>query len=143
MVLIYRVESDDGTGMYIGQGGLTPMPMEFSEHHPAPDEDSKLVNQINYIVRKEQGDVEEAEMVSPWTFISKRGYFFGFDSQDQMRRWIYQDEWMKDLDDVGLHLTVYEVDPEDTVAGYTQAIFKRKNARQKYRTKLCDFFAIN
>jgi hypothetical protein len=142
MGLIYRIENAEGKGPYQGITGMREplLPMHYSDEHPSPEDDSKLVGNVRNYMRR-QDDERLPEERSVWTFIYG-DFLFGFDSQDQLRRWVYNDQWMKDLDEAGFHLTVLDVPDDEIIAGYTQAIFKRDSGRQKYRCKLCDFFAI-
>lgn len=144
MGLIYRVERFDGTGPYVGQHELPEkiLPSGFTNEHPDPSDDSLLVDRINMQIRREAEDDEHYRPVSMFSFIMDRGYFFGFNSQDQLRRWFYADEWLVKLDQNGFNLSVYEVPPQYVFVGHTQAVFLREKATQKYRVDLCDFFAI-
>jgi hypothetical protein len=143
MGLIYRIENDDGLGPYQGRKNddTSLLPMKYSTEHPAVWDDSMLINKINQQIRIDAEGQDEYKSVGVWGFIDGK-YHFGFGSQDQLRRWVYNDAWMVNLDKHGFHLSVYEVPEMAMMVGHTQAIFQKSFARQKYRCKLCDFFAI-
>jgi hypothetical protein len=107
--LIYRIEDADGRGAYkvVNKRWGDKGPYEFSGRHPTPDDDSRL---------------RWDWLVGQWQ------YFFGFSSEEQMRAWFYDDRWMYVMQDLGLRLTVWEVDEEDSRLGNAQAIFKRDRA---------------
>jgi hypothetical protein len=140
MGLIYRIENAEGTGPYQGMSDdESPLPMQFSETHPSPEDDSLLVRAFRDYARINELDTDGTRTI--WGMIYG-DFLFGFGSQDQLRRWVYNDEWMVKLDNAGFHLSVYEIPDEKMIVGHTQAVFERSAGRQKYRCKLCDFFAI-
>lgn len=60
---------------------------------------------------------------------------FGFNSTDQLRRWLYRDGWINALSEYGCELVVYET-TGDCYVGYTQVIFDITNAVEVQRSPL-------
>lgn len=107
--LVYRVAcKDDVTaGMY--SNGAALHVINYSDaHHPAPTDDSKL--SYSWLAWKDRA-------------------CFGFATIAQLRRWIYYDEWLRSLHEVGQALFVIEVPDKDFRAGHTQAIYLPDNAK--------------
>lgn len=107
---IYRVEDDQGTGMYRTSIALREMNCS-DKRHPSPWDDMKLSE--------------------PWEnmdLYERSKMFFGFSSLDQLKFWIYLEEWRKLLKKEGYFISVYECEPDDAIIGETQAIFIRSSA---------------
>lgn len=51
------------------------------------------------------------------------GHRFGFESMEQLRRWIYDDNWIRKLADEKAVLCVYEVPDIALIKGRTQVTF--------------------
>ena len=126
---VLRIEYDGG-GMYRGvtggnawvesgcctEGGA----LVDRQAHPLPFEDSLLHSQ-------------------PWDSLCNDDYDlggrFGFAGMAQLRRWIYRDEWVQRLSDVGCELVEYEAYGECYV-GYTQVVFDINEAVEVSRQPL-------
>lgn len=127
---VLRIEYDGG-GMYRGvTGGNAWVEAECyttggdrvdRQAHPLPFEDSLLRGQ-------------------PWDALccdrDDRGGRFGFADLAQLRRWIYRDEWVQRLSDVGCELVEYEAHGKCYV-GYTQVVFDIRDATEISRAPLC------
>jgi hypothetical protein len=106
---MFRIESaETSSGMYRASSTAHQM-QGNSTGHPGPFDDALLVTGMF------------AEGFLPHRI--PREYVFGFESEKQLRRWIYKDSWLQGLHDEGMVLALIEVD--DYVIGHTQAIFKR------------------
>ena len=53
----------------------------------------------------------------------------GFANTDQLRSWIYKDEWLVQMERRGFRLAVFDIDNDHVVVGNTQAIFQRDRAK--------------
>ena len=113
--VIFRVENDNGTGMYIGTYGFTAQ--EYSEsmawgarRHPNPSED--------YGLRSKWSELREHNTYEQ--------YSFGFSSIEQMRSWVSTNEWREELHAHGFMINMYLAD--DSHIGDTQAIFHKGRA---------------
>ena len=105
---IFRVErKDDGRGMYQSGYGLhscKSYKTEFSRH-PTPFDDSLL-----------RDNMRAAGIGFDFT-----SYIFGFISIEQLRSWLYRDEWINYLIKNDFILRVYM---GEVIVGHTQAIIK-------------------
>lgn len=109
---VLRVERD-GAGMYMGATVEAGVRMSDERAHPHPEEDSGMPEGANEWLRAHGcGGTERAR--------------FGFTSVAQLRRWIYQDDWVNRLGKVGCELVEYEVGT--CYAGHTQAMFDIRDA---------------
>lgn len=113
---VYRIETKDGTGMY-GSGGCREAGFGYdNSRHPSPEDDALLSKLL-----------EEKSGNAAWCF-SFSPYHFGFATIEQLRNWIYRDEWLLELHNSGHVLAIIE--SEEVFAGYTQAIFIRPETYQ-------------
>jgi hypothetical protein len=55
-------------------------------------------------------------------------WFFGFATQQQLKRWFYDPAWLAQMQEAGLRITVWEVPAEYFRYSQTQAIFIRDHA---------------
>lgn len=105
MKLIYRIENKRGRGMYYnGDEGCQVRYMMQEERHPPPTSDVKL-----------RGVWEKLYWNGEHQF-----WQFGFNSLDQLRSWVYKQEWRWELHDAGF--AVYAYAATDYHLGDTQAI---------------------
>ena len=114
-VTVYRIELEDGTGVYRSSKGnlwnkITDSMVDFS-CHPRPQEDPVL----NY---DELFDVK---------------FSFGFSSIEQYKNWFFNPYWRKELSKYGVFLSLYEVDKEHFRNGQKQIIFRKDHAVLKER----------
>lgn len=136
-MLIYRIETESGGGMYQGNyGAMCPLTFD-SARHPIPENDSLLMDNMFYVIERENWPHD----TSAHSFIYGR-YRFGFASVDQLRAWVYQDDWLVKLHRYGLRLAVYDVADEDCVVGYTQAIFRNAEPWKTNYFNILDFFGL-
>lgn len=137
-MLVYRIEDADGEGMYTcNRSSENPIPSTSSSVHPLPRDDSGLVYAIN---RKR--DYEDIS-TDVCCFIKDGNYIFGFGSTDQLRGWIYRDEWLWRLQRRGFRLAVFDIEDDNVLVGYTQSIFKRSDAKQVSYFEPAVFFGIH
>ena len=127
---IFRIESVEKRGMYCGHmwDGIRGV-IKLSERHPDPHKDSKLLN--------ENRDLFCFSINGPYFKAYK--FVFGFSSIDQLRRWIYQDSWLKSLEESGYMLNIYE---GDVRPGYTQAVINSHTAALIESHKISDYFNL-
>lgn len=118
---VFRIEDAHGNGMYWG-GGLWDKAVggrPNTKRHPCPEDDSRLWG--NYLKRPEIGVY----------------YFhFGFSSIAQLRAWLYKDEWLERMHEMGGVLKVYDVDAEHVVLGNAQVMFLKEQANSCERHSL-------
>lgn len=112
-MVIYRIETECGRGMYRGMGDYSIWSDEFDNRHPLPYEDPEL--RKLYENAELDGDVFEIDK-----------YHFGFASIEQLQKWVHADDWLRYMCDRGLVLSEYHLNDKDTYhIGVTQAIFIR------------------
>lgn len=112
MTTIYRVENANGRGMYRAGGSYSALEFEFDEYiHPMPSSDDALMRSI-----QERGEYNECGSLD-----YSMDDYFGFSSLDQLKRWIYRDDWRSKLDAAGFHVSVYSA--VGACIGDTQAVF--------------------
>lgn len=103
MKLIYRIEDALGKGMYCG----TDCPVKYmmqEERHPPPYQDIRLRDIWETLYEQSR----------------QRDFQFGFSSLDQLRSWIYREEWRDALNAAGFKVYVYAA--KEYYLGDTQAI---------------------
>lgn len=103
MKLILRFEQADGSGIY--QGDLY-IPYDVTRH-PLPEHDGGL-----------QGWMHEHSV------IERDKFFFGFDSVDQARAWLYDWKVLVTLEHYGAKLRVYAVPDWAVYVGFAQTVFR-------------------
>lgn len=126
---IYRIETPEGAGMYCSRVSNITNEMQDMFKHPMPDEDDLLVFALK--------DKSENGSYILWSKLEH--YYFGFSSVEQLRRWIYQDEWLRILHDDGLVITVIE--SNDVLLGHTQAMFSGRVSEQQH--SILEFFNLS
>jgi hypothetical protein len=139
-MLVYRIEAPDGSGIYRGSMSCSNPVTDFSEsRHPLPHSDSGLVNNIN---AKRADDEDDDPGWSQSSWIENNDYIFGFANTEQLRNWVFKDEWLQQFQQRGFRLTVFDIDSNDVLVGHTQAIFQRAKAKQESYFEVADFFEI-
>ena len=128
---IFRVETVEGKGIYRGPDwdGVDESGSDSSKH-PMPHKDSKLLDE-NKDLFYHIGDGE-------YRFLDY-DFIFGFSSIDQLRRWLYNDEWLSGLDRQGFVLSIYEGDVRH---GHTQAVINKDTAVLVAQHKISDYFKL-
>jgi hypothetical protein len=127
MKTIYRIELENGDGMYRSRCGLNAfdvMPIGNIKH-PMPHDDSLLEKQ------REIKGVDSDKLTS---------YRFGFSSKGQLRSWIYNDRWLVDLHKIGYVISEYVCSDYDVLVGHTQAIFKNEIEKESF--SILDYFRV-
>lgn len=125
-MIVLRVEHPTtGRGMYntnpeTGQSWAhgAGMPDSANERHPMPHQDSLFRRNHEYANQ-------------PYD-----GYVFGFADKAQLRSWLYEDEFRRNLQEDGLVLSLYEVPSAYVISGYTQLTFNREHAEKVGRLDL-------
>lgn len=115
-MLVYRMETEDGTGIY-SIGTRCPA-QEIEGAHPVAHGDTEFV--INFSLWK--------------TYNSESGIYpyhdfvFCFNSVSQWKRWFYNVEWILWAIQHKVKLSVYEVDADFVIQGTTQCTFYKEQA---------------
>lgn len=132
MAKVFRVETKNGRGMY---NAWYEVGLPTSDNHPCVYEDSLYRENAekfdpNLVRRNDEGALCWAQ--EPY------GHRFGFQNMEQLRRWIFDDEWIKKLDNAGCVLCVYEVPDFAMIVGRTQVTFAFGSARLLARQPLAN-----
>lgn len=113
-MLIWRIEDENGEGMYRGSRTIEEvddMTSWSSSRHPCPHFDDGLGwNDI---------DCDERD-----------AWKFGFATLGQMRQWVYKAKWRKGLDEIGFSLVCYRVPDKFGRRSNFQAIFHSEHAER-------------
>lgn len=120
---VFRVEDDEGNGMYNGWCALQEM--QERERHPIPGDDWELMSAVHKS-KIDERCYEVLSMNDPCEAPDE--LLFGFASMEQLRFWIYKHEWIQRLKDEGFKLSVYEVEDGWAAHGRTQAVFIKDKA---------------
>lgn len=118
-MLIYRVENANGCGMYMGNDHSFSYEMIDSMRHPTPNKDASLSKFWNAL-----------------SFERSQAYSFGYGSLEQLKNWIYQDSWRKEIDESGFRVYVY--DSKHFEIGDTQAVFIKQTATLQYSLSILE-----
>lgn len=101
---ILRFEDKNGKGLYRGEIDFNTIIGEgddyTTEQHPTPNHDSLF-----------------RENYQPNSIWDLEEFVYGFTDMQQLRRWLYKDEWLIKLYE---HFKCYEVEGE-VIVGHTQA----------------------
>lgn len=112
--LVFRVEhAESRKGIYWQGSKICPDLHEYGSH--PPPEDDYAIRTIWYDIKISYADRRRD---NPW--------LFGFASIEQLRRWIYQTEWLETLHEEGFVLSIYQC--ERSHIGDTQAVFHKEHA---------------
>lgn len=63
-------------------------------------------------------------------------FHFGFSSIAQLRAWLYQDDWLERMHELGGVLMVYDVGDEHVVLGNAQVMFLKEQVHSFERRNL-------
>lgn len=118
-IKVFRVEDKDGRGMYATAWFKCDLPTD--DRHPVVSDDSKYIENLSK-VRPDLVNMAFSYASEP------SGHRFGFADMSMLRRWIYNDEWLRMLANVGCVLCVYEVPVDEVIVGYTQVTFNAEKA---------------
>ena len=125
-MIVYRIEWPEGGGFYNGRSYSFAMSLiddtnDAIDRHPSPSNDSLFAEDY----RRKLGPLDNA-LDLRWAFESLRS----------LRRWFYNDQWIRNIDEAGGLLCTYEVNPHTTIVGRTQVAFDSKTAKLFYREPL-------
>jgi|SRR6185437_16749398 len=138
-MLVYRIEGENGDGIYRGKY-CRDNPLEWiPSKHPAPWRDSLLVNNCNAI-RGVEDDEDCSCSMDEW--LPRQNYIFGFANTDQLRAWVFNDLWLWQFEQRGFRLSVFDIESRHVIVGNTQCIFKREHIKQASYFKPAEFFGI-
>jgi len=127
MKKIFRIENEAGKGIYVGDSKVSSDLYEIdgpSPRHPRPEDDSLLMKSFEDSGRNVSNERYFLFSVTPFKF--------GFTSVEQLRNWIYNDEWLISLAEEEFVLAVYEVADENVMVGNTQACYMNPVGCVKY-----------
>lgn len=126
MVIVYRLETIGGTGVYNTSASMT---IDFDgKRHPMPNDDSLLMENLL---------MHNLDILSGY---GNLGVHFGFSSIEQLRSWFYNDNWIRDISERDIILSIYEA--EEVYLGNSQMCFNRSTASLKSQNNLIDFFKL-
>lgn len=129
-MFVYRIEDEEGVGMYWSKKITAytdddyPVPIDEGKH-PPPYRDSLINTQWSLM-----------------TLLEQKEYIFGFSSLGQLRNWIYNNDWLMNLHAKGFVISVFEIDEEDVIKGYTQALFIRSKSISCCSYDIKEFFGL-
>lgn len=144
---VYRVVDEQGAGMYrapnrtslwdLAVGSDTQSPY----NHPAPAEDALLVQNwpafadLHGLKCKSQhcGDVSNPAVnySAQWEMYDQlKSHAFGFESIQQLLRWLYGVGWLEAMHELGGYVRVYDVPDEHVLIGRCQVTFDTRFARR-------------
>lgn len=124
-MIVLRIEDRFGTGMYTSYNfpSFHDIAGFDDTNHPTPMMDSLLMSNLGY----------NDNMSS---------HHFGFGSVDQLRRWIYNDDWLRQLHNAGFILVTYDVPDEYVFLGNTQCVFTKCFAYKREEHSIVRFFSL-
>lgn len=133
-MLFYRVENANCTGMYRfsddDDATLDDMVFEDEDYnprrHPLPCQDSLLLKGLG----KKWPDFFGHDAMN-----FQGNHHFAFKSLEQLKFWLYRQEWREWLEQRGFEIVVYEA---EGVYGDTQAVFDIHTATPKEFHKLTE-----
>ncbi len=118
-LIIYRVEDSDNCGMY--SADISNNMFELQSRHPPPHDDVTLGPKWKVL-----------------TSDQKDPYRFGFASLEQLKFWIYMQEWRTELEAEGYRVSVYLVPSKFTMVGETQCVFLPEEATKLHTMSLLE-----
>lgn len=117
MPLFYRIENEQGHGMYRSDTYLNcTSNMQGMERHPSPYDDMGLAK--NCKRRKYMPGATWCK----WWRIDPTLFNYGFGNLDQLKNWVYKKEWRTELQKKGFKVSVYKCKKAAFAAGDTQAV---------------------
>ena len=130
---VYRIESSVGSGMYYAGNAQWILDSEDTyEKHPSPKRDSLLAPIL----------IKKGLYCEVFDNLICDEYKFGFDSIEQLRRWIYEDRWLVALHEHEMMIAEYELPDEDVLVGHTQVMFKRQDKYDKEQFNILHYFNL-
>lgn len=142
-MLIFRMETAEGVGMYhnddstniINDGSSNrerwPMPYDDErfklnkKHHLKEDYDNAMLYGSATLSWENCEDLRNCGL---FNFYDEELYRFGFQSFEQLDKWISEFEWKHKLVQANVYLNVYDVPRDFAILGYTQCTFRLDKA---------------
>lgn len=121
---LYRITHRNGHGLYRGLAEKIGMPMTESESHPMPRSDSVFMSNAKPFL--------EFDTLS-------NSLRYAFCSKQQLRRWMYNDRWLRECESLGGEVRVYQVPDKFVIVGTTQAAFVKGKEKLVCKMKLSEF----
>lgn len=128
MKLFYRIEDVNNIGPYHSNKADKKIidVGNCNGRHPLPSDDTPLNNAIRHDFEENMGDYE---MFHGGTVR------YGFNSLEQLRRWFFNDNELKHLDECGFSLSIYKV--PSMYEGHTQcAILAKYHSKKRIFNKI-------
>lgn len=119
-VKIYRCEMADGKGLYASEAAYKVFSSDYA--HPGPRDDALLKH----------------------LFDGKRShldYFYGWKSVEQCREWLYEDDWLRELHELGIVLAVYICPSTAVIHGTKQSVFCEHVSKTQHN--IISYFRLN
>ena len=139
-VILYRVERENGDGMY-RPGGENDFSSPFNDvidewiEHSGEDRKTYCAAHCKIHMIPQDDPNLSFLFWGP----TGRYYHFAFASSEQLNHWIYRHEWKIGLRLKGYAVSIYSVDKEFCKHGDTQSVFMKSNARLIDRVDLMEF----
>jgi hypothetical protein len=126
---VWRIENRESRlGMYSGVGA-SPLDEGASSRHPTPLGDSLLCKSI----------ANSCKTCNVLLHLTKhKEYRYGFSSLEQLRSWVYKDEWLSFYHNRNFALVEYDADI--AYQGNTQCVFIPTEQRLEY--DIAEFFNL-
>ena len=142
MATVYRVVDHKGFGMYrapAGEPSLWELAVggdtQSTYNHPAPAEDALLVRNWPAFAKLHglRCDVAacygDPNFTAQWEMYDQlKTHAFGFESKQQLLRWLYGVGWLAAMHELGGSVEVYEVPDEHVLVGRCQITFDKRYA---------------
>lgn len=120
MPLFYRIENEQGHGMYRSSTDLNcTRNMQGERNHPSPYDDKGLhlaIEGRRYVAVPKRLRQIGYDGIVPSMFN------YGFADLDQLERWVYKTAWRRELKKMGFMINVYKCKKAAFAAGDTQAV---------------------
>lgn len=123
---VIRMEDKLGVGMYHSDCGSNPVingGMSDDRRWPMPQRDTKLMEDRGAKTER----LYPGQMPGSYELLDL--YKFCFCTYEQMEAWIYDFDWRVTLGELGIIMSVYEVDDDWVMIGATQCTFRRDKAK--------------
>ncbi len=116
--LVWRVQSTDGRGLYVGRPLNCTDEMNYDPNDKDKDEFARM---------RHPCPADDYELAPQWESLRRNGihdmYIFGFLNPEQLLSWVYKEEWHEEIHNAGFKVYVFEVPDEYVCTGATQACF--------------------
>lgn len=131
---VYRIEDADCRGMYCTDSTIF-LPEEFEVdgihvdakvHHPTPQNDALII-----------------ENMHKQDMCINKYHQFGFNSIEQLRKWIFNDYWIDKLHKHGFFLSIIQIEERYFIDGNTQVIFDSRQIISKVKKPISMLLETN